>query len=181
MASSPRTKMVRREKRNKIDLPLPSQGNDSPLIPILVNLLLHLGRKTNRAHDAISQLLVQYRLVCISIILYNFIQPVNQWLLGRHVHHMAPEGKAGQLLLQCAVLDAQDRGELLDILGRGLRLPVEDGGHGDFVAAELLRDVGEGELLRGFGSEEGVGLDGETVSEAGLRLMLAIDGRLTGD
>ena len=94
---------------------------------------------------------------------------------------MAPEGKAGQLLLQCAVLDAQDRGELLDILGRGLRLPVEDGGHGDFVAAELLRDVGEGELLRGFGSEEGVGLDGETVSEAGLRLMLAIDGRLTGD
>ena len=71
------------------------------------------------------------------------------------------------------MFDAQDRGQLLDILGGGLRLAVEDGGDGDFVTPDLLGDVGEGELLGGFGGEEGVGLDGEAVGEAGLRLMLA--------
>ena len=88
---------------------------------------------------------------------------------------MAAEGKTGQLFLQLTSFDAQDRGQLFDVLGDGLRLTVENGGDGDFIAAELLGDVGEGELLGSFGGEEGVGLDRETVGEAGLRLMLAID------
>ena len=163
------------EGKKQIDSPLAPQGNDSPSIPILIRLLLDLGGKTDRAHDPVPKLLVQYRLVRISIRLDHFIQPVNQWLLGRHLHHVAPEGKPCQLFLQLTLFDSQDRGQLFDILGDGLRLTVEDGGDGDFIAAELLGNVGKGELLGSFSGEEGVGLNRETVSKAGLRLMLAID------
>ena len=168
------TQTVGRE-RKRISSPLSPQRNHRPLIPLLIRLFFHLGRKANRTHDPISKFLVQYRLVRVPIVLDNLIQPVNQRLPRRHVHHVAPEGKAGQLLLQRAVLDIQDRGELFHVFGSSLRLAVKDGGDGDFIATELLGNVGEGELFGGFGGKEGVGLDREAVSETGLHLKLVID------
>lgn len=168
------TQTVRTERRH-ISSPLSPHRYHRPLIPILIRLFFHLGRKANGTHDPIPKLLVQHRLVRVAIVLDNLIQPVNQRLPRRHVHHLAPEGKAGQLLLQRAVLDFKDRRELFNVLGCSLRLAVEDGSDGDFIATELLSDVCEGELFSGFGGEEGVGLNGEAVGEGGLQSMLGID------
>lgn len=151
-------------------LPFPSQGDDSPIIPILIRLLLHLSRERDSAHDPIAKLLVQDRLVRIPIVLHNLIQPVDQGLFGRHIHRMTTERVTRQLSFQLGFLYPKDSCKVLDIFGGGLGLAVEDGCHCDFVAAEFLRDLLKGELLLGFGFEEGMRLDREAVCQRSLRL-----------
>ena len=59
------------------------------------------------------------------------------------------------------LIDLEDLRELFDILGRGLRLPIEDGSDGDFITADGFADVGESEIFLDFGVEEGLGLGRE--------------------
>ena len=134
----------------QIDIPFASQSDDSPIVPILIGLFLHLRRERDSTHNPISKLLIQYSLVCVSVILYNFIEAVDQRLLGRHVHDLATERVAGQLLAQQGLVHAQDIGELLSIFRCCLSLTVENGCDSYFVAAELLCDVLKCEILGCF-------------------------------
>lgn len=58
--------------------PLPPQSNNRPIISLFIRLLLHLRTKRNRTHNSISKLLVQNRLISISIILHNFIKSIDE-------------------------------------------------------------------------------------------------------
>lgn len=143
------------------DVPLPPQCNHSPVISVLICLLLHLGRERNGTHNAIPELLIEDRLVCISIVLHNLIQPVNQWLFGWHFHRTTPVRKAAQLVSKLGLVDPQDRGQLFDVLGGGLGLAVENGSYSNLIAADMLGDLLKGEFLGGFSVEEGLGGAGE--------------------
>ena len=57
--------------------------------------------------------------------------------------------------------NGEELGELVDVLGGGRGLAVEEGRDGDLAAAEVLRDGFEGEGLGGFGGEEGGGVGRE--------------------
>lgn len=143
------------------DVPLAPQCNHSPVISILIRLLLHLGRERNGTHNAIPELLIENRLVCISIVLHNLIQPVNQWLPGWHFHRTTPVRKATQLISKPGPVDLQDRGQLFDVFRGGLGLAVENGSYSNLIAADMLGDLLEGEFLGGFSVEEGLGCAGE--------------------
>ena len=65
----------------RIILPFPPKSNDSP-VSLLVRLFLHLRRKTDSAHNAITKFLIQHGLVCVSIVLHDLEQAVDQWLFG---------------------------------------------------------------------------------------------------
>lgn len=55
------------------------------------------------------------------------------------------------------MVDAEVHGEVLDIFWTGFCLTVEEGCYGYFFTAELGGDLFEGDLLFGFGFEEGYG------------------------
>lgn len=141
--------------------PLPPQRDNSPVIPLLIRLLVNLGRERNRRHDPVPKLLVQHRLVRIPIVLHDLVKTVDQRLLGRHFHGAAAVREARELLAQLVMGDAEERRELLDVLGGGLGLAVEDCGGGDFVAADVLGDLLKGEGFGGFGGEERCGGGGK--------------------
>lgn len=68
-----------------------------------------------------------------------------------------PSGQVSKLCL----INPKDSGKFVDILGRGLGLPIEDGGYGYFIAANGFAEIGKGEILLDLGIEEGLGLNGE--------------------
>lgn len=84
----------------RINSPLSPQRNNCPVIALLIRLLLNLCAEGNRTHNAIPKLLIQYRLVRISIILHNLIQPVDQRLDWRHGSRTSSVGETEQLLRQ---------------------------------------------------------------------------------
>ena len=120
-----------------------------------------MRREADGAHDPVPELLVQHRLVRIPVVLHDLVQPVDQRLLGRHLDGLAAVGEPRELRLEGGMVDVEGLGELLDVLGGGSGLAVEESGDGDFVAAELLGEGFEGELFAGFGGEEGRGGAGE--------------------
>lgn len=142
----------------------PGWGKYSPLSPpsndcvsvtsLLINLLLHLGAESNGAHDAIAKLLVQDGLVGIAVVLDDLVQAVDERLGGGHGPGVAAVRKGQQLGRQGLLGQVQQGGELLDVLGGGAGLAVEDGRHGDLAAAEELGNLGEGEVGLGLGLEE---------------------------
>lgn len=155
------------------EVPFPSQRNDRPIVAIFVRLLLHFGREGDCTHDAIAKLLIQDGLVRETVILDDLVQAVDERLPGRHIHDLTSEGKSCQLGGKRAVLDVEDLGQLLHVLIIRLRLSVEDGGDGDFIASEVLGNILKGHALLRFGIEEGVGLDGHATSWAGQSALLA--------
>ena len=136
-----------------VDVPFASQSDDSPVIPIFVRLLFNLRRERNSAHNSVSKLFIQYSLVCVSKVLYNFIEAVDQWLFRRHVHDLTTERVACQLLAELGLVHTQDVGELLSIFGCRLGLTVEDGSDSYLVAAKLFCYVFKCEVLGCFGFE----------------------------
>lgn len=149
-------------------IPFASHGDDSPIVSILICLLLHLCREADRAHNPIPEFFIENGFVCISIVLYNLIQTIDQRFSRRHVHDLSPEWVACQLFLKLPMVNPKNGRELLDIFRSGLRLTVEDAGDGNFVATKLLADLLECETLGGFGFEQGIRLYGEAVAERGL-------------
>lgn len=135
--------------------PFAPESDNSPIIPIRIRLLLHLGRKRNSTHDPIPKLLVENRLVRIPVILHNLVQPVDQGLLGRHLNGATAVREAAQLLFENLGRDIEELGEFPDVFWGGLGLAVEEGCCGDFIAADVLGDLLEAELLLGLGFEEG--------------------------
>lgn len=150
------------------NLPFPTKGNNSPIVPIPIRLLLHLGRERNSTHNPISKLLIQHRLICIPIILNNLIQTVNKWFPGGHFHRTTPIRKATKLVLEKRLRDVEDGCEILDVLRGCLGLAVEDGCCGYFIAADVLGDLLETEFFGCFGFEEGLGGGGEVGVLGGL-------------
>lgn len=136
--------------------PFPPHGNNRPVIPLVVRLLLHVRRERDGAHNTVPELLVHHRLVRIPVVLHDLVQAVDQRLARRHVHRAAPVRVAGQRGGQAVLGDCEKGGEGLDVVGRGARLAVEDGGRGDLAAANVLGDLLEGDGLGGFGREEEV-------------------------
>ena len=143
----------------EIDIPFAPQRNDSPIVPILIRLFLDLCRERNSAHDAIPKLLIQNSLVCVSIILYNLIEAVDQRFLGRHVHDLTTERVACQLFAERALVHPQDVGKLFGIFRRRLGLSVEDGCDSYFIAAQLFCYVFKCKVLGRFRFEQSRGLN----------------------
>ena len=134
--------------------PLAPPGNDDPGIPLLINLLLNLGAEADSAHDAVAKLLVQDSLVGVAVVLDDLVQAVDQRLDGGHGPRAATVGDGHQLGRKDLLGDVEERRELLDILGRGLGLSVEDGGDGDLAAVQQVGDLGEAQAGLGLGVEE---------------------------
>lgn len=149
--------------------PLSLQCNHRPRRPRLVHLLVDLRLEANPAHDAVAKPLIQDRLVRVAVVLHHLVEPVDERLRRRHGHRGPAVGKSRHLLAQLPGVDAQEGAELVDILGRGARLAVEEGGAGHFAAAEVGGDVCKGEVLGGFGLEEEGAEDGEVDVFGGLR------------
>lgn len=63
--------------------------------------------------------------------------------------------------MELGLRDIEGFGQVGDVLGRGFGLAVEEGGDGDFVAAEGLGEGFEGEVFGLFGGEEEGGLGGK--------------------
>src|SRR5271154_4721953 len=79
------------------DLPFPAHGDVDPNNSILVSLLFYLCRVGNCTHDPIAKLLIDDRLICISIILNDLVQSIYQRLLGWHLNAFAPVWKTTHL------------------------------------------------------------------------------------
>ena len=151
-------------------LPFPTKGNNSPIIPISIRLLLHLGRERNSTHNPIPELLIQHRLIRIPIVLDNLIQSVNKRFPGGHFHRTTTIRKTTQLLLEKRLRNVEDGCEILDVLGGCLGLAVKDGCCGYFIAADVLGDLLEAEFLRCFGFKESLGRGREVGVLGGLYL-----------
>lgn len=139
------------------NLPFPTKGNNSPIVPIPIRLFLHLCRERNSTHNPISKLLIQHRLIRIPIILNNLIESVNKRLPWGHFHRTAPVRESAELLLEKRLRNVEDGCEILDVLGRCLGLAVEDGCCCYFIAANMLGNLFETEFFGCFGFEEGLG------------------------
>ena len=142
-------------------IPFAPKGDNCPVIPILIRLLLNLCRERNRTHDAIPKLLIQHRLIGIAIILDNLIQAINKWFLRRHFNRATSIREATQLVLQDRGRNIQQCGELLDILRRSLGLTVEDGGGGYFITADMVGNLFKAKLFGSLCLKEGFGGLGE--------------------
>ena len=75
---------------------------------------------------------------------------------------MASERVPGCQVCELLLIHPENHCKLFDIFGGRLRLPVEDGGDCNFIAADGFGDVGERETLFEFGVKEGLGLDRKT-------------------
>lgn len=124
------------------------------MIALLVNLLLHLGAEADGAHDAVTKLLVQDSLVGVPVVLDDLVQAVDERLDGGHWPGAAAVGDGHELRGQDLLGDVEERRQLLDVLGGGLGLSVEEGGDGDLLAAQQVGDLGEAQAGLGLGGEE---------------------------
>ena len=88
------------------NLPLPPQSNYRPC-PLIIDLLLNLRAEADGTHDSISKLLIQNRLVRISIGLDDLIQSVNQWLRWWHRRNFSTVWESGKLGSEQAFLNFQ--------------------------------------------------------------------------
>ena len=88
---------ITKQETEKNIIPFAPEGDDNPLRASLIHLLVDLAAKGNGAHDTISEFLVEYRLEGITIVLHNFVQPIDQrldWGHGagstavREAHHL---------------------------------------------------------------------------------------------
>lgn len=172
--------IIHSTSHGRSNLPFTPEGDDGPVVPILVRLLLHLGRERNGAHDAIAELLVQDSLVGVSVILDDLEQAVDQWFLGRHVDGPTPIRETLELLLQRALLDAEDGSQLLDIFRGWFGLAIKDGGDGDFIAAYFFGDGLEGQVLLRLGFEESWIGGWKAVYERRLRWSIGIGHEVQG-
>lgn len=134
--------------------PLAPPGNDYPGIALLVHLLLHLGAEADGAHDSVTKLLVQNRLVGVPVVLDDLVQAVDERLNRGHGARATTVGDSHQLGREDLLGDVEERGELLDILGGGLCLSVEYGRDGDLAAAQQVGELGEAQAGLGLGGEE---------------------------
>lgn len=166
--------IIHSPSHGRSNVPFTPQSDDGPIVPILVRFLLHLGRERDGAHDAIAELLVQDSLVGVSVVLDDLEQAVDQRFLGRHVDGSAPIRESLELLLQRALLDAEDGSQLLDIFRGWLGLAIKDGSDGDFIAAYFFGDGLEGQVLLRLGFEEGWRGGWKTVYERRLRWSVGI-------
>ena len=135
--------------------PFTTQRDDGPVISLGVSLLVHLGREGDGTHDAIAKLLIQHRLVRISIILHDLIQSIDERFFGWHLHRPTTIRETAQLSYQKIVWNPQQVGQVVDIFWRGLGLAIEDGSRGDLITTNVLADSLETQLLSSFGIEEG--------------------------
>lgn len=163
-------------KRNT-NSPLAPHGNNRIRIPLIIHLLLHLTTEANRTHDPIPKLLIEHRLVRIPVVLHDLVQPIDQRFHGGHGPGAAAVREAQQLRAQLGLGDAQDVGELGDVLGPRARLAVEERGHEDLAAPERRGDGLEGQGPRGLGVEEGFGGEREAGDEGGLLVVMGVSRR----
>lgn len=129
-----------RNQSREQDIPLSTQRNDGPVNSLLVRLLLNLCAECNSAHDSVTKLLVQHRLVRISVVLHNLVESVDKWLDGWHRSSTTSVRAACVELGKLGLGDVENGGELRDICFVGLRLSVEDGGNCDFGSTEGAGD-----------------------------------------
>lgn len=145
---------MRERERELQDSPLALHREHRPGVALLVDLLVHLGREGDGAHDAVSELLVQHGLVCLTVVLHNLVQAVDERIPGRHVNSLSAVRKASQTHLQVGRRDPEQRAELVDIFGRRPGMAVEESSHCYLAAAEVVCDLLEGELLACLALEE---------------------------
>jgi hypothetical protein len=90
------------------NIPLSSQGDNGPVVSLLVNLLLNLGAEGDGAHDSIAKLLVQHGLVGIAVVLHDLVQSVDERLDRWHGTSTATVWEAEELLLEELMVGTQD-------------------------------------------------------------------------
>lgn len=133
---------------------------------VLVDLLVHLGRERNCAHDAVAKLLVYDALEGVAVVLDDLVEAVDQGLDGRHGPSPAPVREAAHRRLEDLLAHSQDLRQLHDILAGRLRLAVEQRGDGNLAASELIGDLLERQLVGSLGIEESLRVGGQPVCEA---------------
>lgn len=141
-------------ERQPQDSPFALHREHRPGIALLVDLLVHLGREGDGAHDAVSELLVHHGLVCLAVILHDLVQAVDERVPGRHLDPFSTVRKPSQTHLQVGRRDPEQRAELVDVLGRRPGMAVEESSHCYLAAAEMVCDLLEGELLACLALEE---------------------------
>ena len=152
------------------NIPFASKCDNGPSIALLIDLLLNLCAKRNRAHNPVAKLLVQYRLERVSIVLHNLVKSVDQRIFWRHWTSRSSVRVNTERLGQVLLGDVESGGEDLYILRGSGGLPIEESRNGDLGTVELLCKVLESEVVLGFGLEEELGGGREVGFE------LALDG-----
>jgi hypothetical protein len=117
------------------NLPFSSKSDDSP-IALLVGFLLDLCAEADGTHDTITELLVQNGLVCITVVLDDLVESVNQRLLWWHLHLASTVRVTRELRFKQRLIELEDLSQVLDILWRGFGLSVEEGCDSDFFTSE---------------------------------------------
>lgn len=118
--------------------PFASERDHHPGSPRIIHFLLDLRVEADGAHDTVAELLVQDGLVRIAVVLHDLVEAVDQRLDRRHGTGPAPVREPHHLLRDGLLRDSEDLRELIDILGRGLHLAVEEAGDRNLTASELL-------------------------------------------
>lgn len=136
------------------NLPLAPEGDNGP-ITLLISFLLNLGAEADGAHDSVTELLIENGLVCVSVVLDNFVESVDQRLSRRHLHLATTVWVSAKLALECGLIDLEDFGEVLNVVGAGHGLTVEEGCDNHFLTAERLGNGLKGEVLGLLGFEKG--------------------------
>ena len=98
-------KPTRQDKGNtRKNVPSSTQSDNSECGTSLINLGIDFGREIDTAHNAVAQLLVEYCLVRIAVILHDFVEAVHERVGRRHgscsttireAHHLAGENLSG--------------------------------------------------------------------------------------
>ena len=144
------------------NIPLATQVDVHPCNTILVYFLVDVRREGNGTHDTVAELLVDHCLVCVAIILHDFVQSVYERLLGWHRDAPSPVWKARELCCKSALINAEVFGKLRHILFRSSALAVKDGSNSYLGPSKFLCNSFEGDLLLCLRVEQGRRGGGET-------------------
>lgn len=146
------------------DIPLSLEGDDHPRGASLVDFFVNGSVEADGAHDSVAKLLVHDSLEGIAIVLDDFVQTVDQGLNWRHGACPAAVRESHHLLGNGFFRNTEQLGQLVDILGRSLDLPVEQAGNGNFTPPQMLGNGLEGQALVCLGLKERLGVSREAAS-----------------
>lgn len=155
-----------------LSLPFASQRDNSPLSTGLIYLCVHPGSEVDSAHDAITKLLIEDRLEGVAVGLYNLVETVNEGLCGWHGPCLTPEWVSLQLLRKGFAGNIEGSAELVNVLGRGCCLSVEERSNCNFGAAGDLGKLLKSHTLCCLGLEKKLAVGGQMALVGNLESML---------
>lgn len=136
------------------EVPFSPQSDYSPGAPILICLLFYCCRESDRAHNTIPEFLVQNGFVRIPVVLDDFVESVDQWLLWRHIYCMTSHRESVWEITKAILTNLKHFGEILDIIRRCFGLTIEDGGDSYFISPKFIGDFFESEIFDRFSLED---------------------------